>query len=524
VVSITRETAKIPQVKGPLLESYSNVQIFEGFPYKLYEVSIDGFTKKQREFVDLLANAIKRVYSIEELRRTLPIEKAKEFAELFNSEIIQTVEVNQLLLMLPSYEVYMELKKSLIKLLEEFFPDLENKEKIVTTVLGEAVGYGLLEPLIRDDNLEEIMVNGPKRPIFVFHKRHGMCRTNIVIENERKLYRIVARIAYTVGKKFDENNALLDARLPDGSRVNATYKSATPFGYTLTIRKFNKTPLSIVQLIQNRTISSEAAAFLWLAVEGLKINPMNIIVSGGASSGKTTLLNALAAFIRYDDRILTIEDTLELDLGKRENWIQLEARPKIQDTKEISMNDLLKNSLRMRPDRIIVGEVRGEEAQTMFVAMDTGHRGMLGTLHSNTAREMVLRLKNAPMNVPIHMIPLLDIAVIMFRMYDRRFGIIRRVREIAEIDRMEDKILLSNVYEWNRKKDVVEKTDIPARTFDKLANATSLTKGEVKEEFLIRRRILEWMLENNIVKWADVEGIIQKYYLDPKSILDKITK
>ena len=211
-------------------------------------------------------------------------------------------------------------------------------------------------------------------------------------------------------------------------------------------------------------------------------------------------------------------------MGKRENWIQLEARPKIQDTKEISMNDLLKNSLRMRPDRIIVGEVRGEEAQTMFVAMDTGHRGMLGTLHSNTAREMVLRLKNAPMNVPIHMIPLLDIAVIMFRMYDRRFGIIRRVREIAEIDRMEDKILLSNVYEWNRKKDVVEKTDIPARTFDKLANATSLTKGEVKEEFLIRRRILEWMLENNIVKWADVEGVIQKYYLDPKSILDKITK
>ena len=207
----------------------------------------------------------------------MPIEKAKEFAELFNSEIIQTVEVNQLLLMLPSYEVYMELKKSLIKLLEEFFPDLENKEKIVTTILGEAVGYGLLEPLIRDDNLEEIMVNGPKRPIFVFHKRHGMCRTNIVIENERKLYRIIARIAYTVGKKFDENNALLDARLPDGSRVNATYKSATPFGYTLTIRKFNKTPLSIVQLIQNRTISSEAAAFLWLAVEGLKINPMNII-------------------------------------------------------------------------------------------------------------------------------------------------------------------------------------------------------------------------------------------------------
>lgn len=524
LLGVSLQAEGIPQVKGKLLEAYENVQIFDGFPYKLYEVKVIPFTKKQREFIDLLINAIKRVYSIEELERTLPLKRAGEFAELFNSEIVQTVEVHQLLKVLPSSTIYESLKHSFLKLLNEFLPELEDKEKVVATVLGEAIGYGIIEPLIRDNNLEEIMINGPKKPIFVFHKRHGLCKTNLSIDNERKLYRIIARIAYTVGKKFDEDNALLDARLPDGSRVNATYKSASPFGYTLTIRKFNKTPLSIVELIKNRTISSEAAAFLWLAVEGLKINPMNIIVSGGASSGKTTLLNALAAFIRYEDRIITIEDTLELDLGKRENWIQLEARPKIQEAKEISMNDLLKNALRMRPDRIIVGEVRGEEAQTMFVAMDTGHRGMLGTLHSNTAREMILRLKSAPMSVPIHMIPLLDIAVIMFRMYDRRIGIIRRVREIAEIDRMEDKILLSNVYEWNQRKDTIEKTDIPARTFDKLAETTSLTKNEVKEEFLVRKRILEWMLENNILKWPKVEAIIQQYYFDPESLIDKIFK
>ncbi|MCD6478890.1 MAG: CpaF family protein, partial [Candidatus Diapherotrites archaeon] len=394
----------------------------------------------------------------------------------------------------------------------------------ILRILGDAIGYGKLTPLITDDNLEEIMINGKGKPIFVFHKKYGMCRTNLIIENESALYRLILRIANTVGKKFDEDNALLDARLPGGARVNATYKSVTPFGYTLTIRKFNRNPMSIIQLIENKTISVEAAAFLWLAVEGLRINPMNIIVSGGASSGKTTLLNALCAFIRPEERIITIEDTLELDLGDRENWIQLESRPKIQNVKEVSMNDLLKNALRMRPDRIIVGEVRGEEAQTMFVAMDTGHKGLLGTLHSNTAREMVLRLKAAPMNVPINMIPLLNLAVIMFKMYSRQLGMIRRVKEIAEIEHMEEKILLSNVYEWNKRKDIIEKTDVPARTLDKFAEATGLTKNEIMEEQNIRQRILEWMIKNKISDWVKVQEIIHQYYYDPKSILDKVLK
>ena len=510
--------------KGALLESYDNIQIYEGSPYKLYIIRRDDFTAEQAKFVDFLINAIKRSYSIEELKSIMPIKRAEDFAELFNSEVIQTIEVNQLLTRLPSPEIYNQLKNTFMRLLNEFFPRIKDKDRIISRILGEAVGYGKLSPLINDDKLEEIMINGKGKPIFIFHKKHGMCRTNLIIENENALRRLITRIANTIGKKFDEDNALLDARLPGGARVNATYKSVTPFGYTLTIRKFNRNPLSIIQLIENRTISTDAAAFLWLAVEGLRINPMNIIVSGGASSGKTTLLNALCAFIRPEERIITIEDTLELDLGDRENWIQLESRPKIQDVKEVSMNDLLKNSLRMRPDRIIVGEVRGEEAQTMFVAMDTGHKGLLGTLHSNTAREMVLRLKATPMNVPINMIPLLNLSVIMFKMYSRQFGLIRRVREIAEIEHMEEKILLSNVYEWNKQKDVIEKTDVPARSFDKFAEATGLTKNEIMEEHNIRRRIIEWMLQNKITSWSKVQDTIHQYYFDPQSILNKAFK
>lgn len=510
--------------KGQLLDSYDNVQIYDGFPHKLYFVNQEKFTKEQVQFIEFLSSAIKRSYAIDEMKTVMPIEQAEAFAEKFNSEIVQTIEINQLLTKLPSDETYKSILNSFIKLFAEYFPEMENKEAIASSILADSIGYGLLTPFINDDNLEEIMINGNGKPIFVFHKKYGVCRTNIVIENENTIYRLITRIAGTVGKPFDEENPLLDARLPGGSRVNATFKSVTPFGYTLTIRKFNRNPISIIQLIENRTLSAELAAFLWLAVEGLRLNPTNLLVSGGATSGKTTLLNALCAFIRAEERIITIEDTLELDLGDRDNWIQLESRPRIMSVKEVSMNDLLKNALRMRPDRLIVGEVRGEEAQTMFVAMDTGHKGLLGTLHSNTAREMVLRLKSTPMNVPINMIPLLDLVVIMFKVYTRQHGIIRRVREVAEIEHMEDKILLSNIYEWNKRKDVVEKTDVPARILDKFAEATGLTKNEIMQEIEIRQRILEWMLEKKITQWDQVQDMIQQYYYEPKVVLDKVLK
>ncbi|MCX8189665.1 MAG: ATPase, T2SS/T4P/T4SS family [Candidatus Diapherotrites archaeon] len=510
--------------KDELIESYGQVTIYNGFPYKLYSVKTNMFTNEQQRFIDFLSSAVKRSYSIEELSAVMPIESAEDFAERFNREIVQTIEVNQLLTKLPSDETYKELQKAMLKLFNEFFPDIEKKEEIISRILGDSVGYSFLEPFMEDENLEEIMINGKGKPVFVFHKKYGTCKTNVIIETEQTLYRLISRIAGTIGKAFDEEHPLLDARLPGGSRVNATFKSVTPFGYTLTIRKFNKNPISIIELIEKRTLSPEVAAFLWLAVEGIRLSPANMIISGGAGSGKTTLLNALCSFIRPEERIICIEDTLELDLGERENIIQLESRPKIMNLGEVSMDDLLKNALRMRPDRLIVGEVRGEEAQTMFVAMDTGHKGLLGTLHSNTAREMILRLKSAPMNVPLNMIPLLDISVIMFKVYTKQHGLIRRVREVAEIEHMEEKILLSNVYEWNKRKDTIDKTDVPSRLLDKFAEATGLTKSEIMQEVEIRQHVLEWMLANKINKWAEVQDIINQYYTDPKGVLDKVFK
>jgi len=514
--------AEIIEVKGELLDSYGRVQLFEGFPYKRYEIKLLEMADKEKRLVKTLAASIGRTYSLDEIREGIGIQEAVSFANEFNSEIIQTIEINELLLKLPSEDLYAQLKASLTKLFEKYFPEMKAKESIASEVLSNSIGYGPIEPIIEDPLLEEIMVNGANRAVFVFHKRHGMCKTNIVMQNERQVLRLCSKIAFTVGKKFDEAHPLLDARLPDGSRANATFSLVTPFGSSLTIRKFTKIPISIVDLIGNRTISAETASFLWLMVEGLKMEPMNIIIAGGAGSGKTTLMNSLATFMRYDDRIISIEDTLELDLGARENWIQMESRPGTHKYEEIQMDDLLRNSLRMRPDRLLVGEVRGKEAQTLFVAMDTGHRGILGTVHANTSRELLLRLKSAPMNVPNHMLPLVNISVVMFRMYDRERGLIRRVKEVAELERMEEKILLSNVFEWNRRTDTVEKTNVPCRMLDKLAEKLNMKKNEIKEELLIRHRILEWMLESGIKSASDVEKIIQKYYLDPQSVLQMV--
>jgi flagellar protein FlaI len=520
-VFLLKQRHFIKEVKGELLDSYNGTEVYDGFPYKLYEIKETGFDDSQRVLAKYLSQIIDRTLSVGEVAERLKSKRALDFLEEFNSEIVQVIEVNEFLTKLPSNKEFSELSVKLTEILKKYYPKLERPDKLAEHILSTAIGFGKLSPLLEDPFLEEIMVNGFQRNVFVFHKRFGMCKTNIQLDAS-EVTSIINKIALSVGKKFSENDPLLDARLPDGSRANATYETVTPFGHSLTIRKFTTMPLSIIDLIANNTITAELSAFLWLMVEGMNVEPMNILIIGGASSGKTTLMNALSTFIRYNDRIISIEDTLELDLGSRENWIQMESRPKIRNVEAVTMDDLLKNALRMRPDRLVVGEVRGEEAQTLFVAMDTGHRGILGTMHANTAREMLLRLMSPPMSVPQSMLALLDIAVVMFRMYDRKRGLIRRVKEVAELERMEQKVLLANIYEWDKSTDSIRRTDIPPRSMDKLAEKVGLSKMELKSEMLIRQRILEWMLQNNIRKNTEVERVIQEFYLNPKSILDKV--
>jgi flagellar protein FlaI len=511
-------------IKGKKLASFPEVVIYEGFPYSFYEVKKPKFNEKEQKLANALTRFLARISSLGELEsQTKGI--GKGLVKPFKDKIVAEVENQGLMDKLPEPKDYLAVKNELTELIKKNTSFKKDSNNLATYVLDHSIGYGPFAPLMRDPHLEEIMLNGYDKNLFVLHKEYGMCRTDIMVEkNDRFIVSLLNRIARQAQRKFDLSSPLLDARLPDGSRANATYPSVTPFGPSLTIRKFTYIPLSIVDLIANGTMSSELAGFLWVMGEGMNIEPKNIICTGGTSSGKTTTLNALSTFINYRDRIVTIEDTLELDLGGRENWVQMEAKPKTKETPQITMDELLQNALRMRPDRLVVGEVRGPEAHTMFVAMDTGHAGCLGTLHANTAREMMVRLKSPPMNVPEQMLPLLDLILVHYRMYHREKGLIRRIAQVAEVARMNEKVLLSNIFEWSPKTDQVKRTDMPSHALEDLSGKTGLSKKALQKEIMVRQRILEWMLENNIKSTPDVEKIIQEYYFDPNAILEKVSK
>ena len=292
----------------------------------------------------------------------------------------------------------------------------EYLDNLARKLFQDLVGYGEIDPLIRDDNLEEIMVIGIDKPVFVYHREYGMMKTNILFKDAGEVMNLIDSIARQINRRIDQESPILDGRLPDGSRVNATIPPISADGPSMTIRKFKRDPLTIIDLINSKTISVELAAFFWLCFDGLGVKSANAIISGGTSSGKTTTLNALSSFINPKERIITIEDTLELQIP-HEHVIRMETRPpNVENRGELTMNDLVKNSLRQRPDRIIVGEVRGSEAITLFTALNTGHSGF-GTLHSNDARETITRLTNAPMSVPNIMISAIDFIIMQNRIY-----------------------------------------------------------------------------------------------------------
>jgi flagellar protein FlaI len=400
-------------------------------------------------------------------------------------------------------------------------PDI--RQLFAELVANDMVGYGMLEPLLEDDDIEEIMVIGPARPVYIFHRRHGMCETNIVFENSLEIGRIIERIAASIGRRVDLDTPLLDARLKDGSRVNATLVPPGLDGPTLTIRKFKKDPMTLVDLLGLNTLNPEVGAFLWLVANGLGIRPGNILIAGGTGSGKTTTLNALAVFISERERVITIEDTAELQLPIR-HWVRFEARPPgVEGRGEITMDTLLKNTLRMRPDRIIVGEVRGEEARTMFTAMNTGHDGSMGTLHANTSREVITRLTNEPMKVPPIMIPALDLIIMQNRATHPKLGPVRRITEVAEISGMrEEKVAMNKLFEYDPAEDALKGTGTPSVLKQELARHAGVEVGEINREVERRRIVLEYLLQAEIRGVEEVRTWVEDYYLDPDQTLKRI--
>ncbi len=406
---------------------------------------------------------------------------------------------------------------------DKYISDDNSKiDKLAKKLFDEIIGYGDIDPLIKDDDLEEIMIIGVDKPVFVYHREKGMMESNLIFSNEEEIINLIDSIARQINRRIDQESPILDARLADGSRVNATISPISADGPSMTIRKFKKDPLTIVDLIESNTFNCDLAAFFWICVDGMGVKPANAIISGGTSSGKTTTLNALASFINPRERIITIEDTLELQIPHK-HILRMETRPaNVENKGELNMDDLVKNSLRQRPDRVIVGEVRGQEAITLFTALNTGHSGF-GTLHANSSRETITRLTNAPMNVPKIMISAIDFVIMQKRIY-RSDGIsVRRISEVDEVVGMEEgTIQLNKIFEWNSYKDEIENVSISSKTLQSIADIKGIEIKDIHKEIANRKTILEFLVENNIRDINNVGNIIENYYLNAENLLNKI--
>lgn len=398
----------------------------------------------------------------------------------------------------------------------------EYLDNLARKLFQDLVGYGEIDPLIRDDNLEEIMVIGIDKPVFVYHREYGMMKTNILFKDAGEVMNLIDSIARQINRRIDQESPILDGRLPDGSRVNASIPPISADGPSMTIRKFKRDPLTIIDLINSKTISVELAAFFWLCFDGLGVKSANAIISGGTSSGKTTTLNALSSFINPKERIITIEDTLELQIP-HEHVIRMETRPpNVENRGELTMNDLVKNSLRQRPDRIIVGEVRGSEAITLFTALNTGHSGF-GTLHSNDARETITRLTNAPMSVPNIMISAIDFIIMQNRIYRSDGVSFRRISEVAEVSGIEEGVIqLNKIFEWDPQSDTIKNVGITSKTLTEIANVSGNSLNSLYDEIKNREIVLQHMVDQNIRSIRDVSTVLEMYYLDSQKVLNRI--
>ncbi|MEQ8156424.1 MAG: CpaF family protein [Clostridiaceae bacterium] len=326
-----------------------------------------------------------------------------------------------------------------------------NVQKVIRELINDVAGYGPINPLLLDSDVTEIMVNGPD--VVYVEKRGKLQLTDIKFADDDQVMQVIDKIVSPLGRRIDESSPMVDARLPDGSRVNAIIPPLSLNGPVLTIRKFSKEPYTVDDLIRFNTMNREMAIFLNACVRAR----LNIFISGGTGSGKTTTLNVLSSFIPNDERIITIEDAAELQLNQ-EHVISLESRPaNIEGKGAIPIRDLVVNSLRMRPDRIIVGECRGREALDMLQAMNTGHDGSLATGHANSARDMIARLETmvlmAGVELPVkairqQIVGALDIIVQQARLKDGT----RRITNITEVQGMEgDVVVLQDIFVFQQK-------------------------------------------------------------------------
>lgn len=402
-----------------------------------------------------------------------------------------------------------------------------SKDKITYFIARDFVGYGPIDALINDTHIEDISCDGVGIPLFVFHGKFESIKTNIVFQDENTLNSFVINLGQRCGKQLSVSNPILDGTSSEGHRVQATYaREVTTRGASFTIRRFKEKPFTPVELIKYGTASPEIVAYLWLSVE----HGESAIICGGTASGKTATLNAMALFIPPGAKIVTMEDTREINLP-HDNWIPGTTRsgvgergPDGKAAGEIDMYDLVRAALRQRPNYIIVGEVRGKETYTMFQAMATGHT-TFSTMHADSVKGMVNRLENPPINCPRILLTALRNVIIQTH---ARVGMdmVRRIKQLIEIVGFEpetNELISNTVYEWDQ---ATDKFIFKGHSFlfDKIMEMKNLTHEELLQEFERRVDIVKYMVAKDISDHRDIWALIREYYKDPKVTAEMVRK
>ncbi len=474
----------------------SESKLLESYELSVNEIIIDVSIYSEEEEPVPVYNI--SITNISETTKII-LEKIREE---FVSQELKTIEGKE---HLESSTIQEQFKKSILVLLRKYFPTANKKtmDMLINYILQQNIGLGNIEILLKDKNLEEVVINNAHEFVWVYHRRYGWLKTNVTIPDENRIRYYSTIIGRDIGKEITVLSPLMDAHLKTGDRVNATLSPISSKGNTITIRKFAVKPWTITDFIREKSLSYEAAALIWMAVQ----NELSILISGGTASGKTSMLNVVANFFPPNQRIISLEDTRELMLPSILHWVPLETRlPNPEGKGGIAMLDLVVNSLRMRPDRILVGEIRRKaEAEVLFEAMHTGH-SVYGTLHANNVRETINRLTEPPIGLPKQILSALSLIVVQH--INRRNGR-RRTLQIGEV--MHDGNA-TPVMQLDVAKDSLEKINELSEILETLNLYTGLSKENIKKDMEEKIDILKWLVKNNINDINKIGMIMSKYY------------
>jgi len=482
--------AEKKDIKYSLIDelAYADIKWEENESQFVYNVREPKFSPEEEKIYSKMVSGLMEILDVE----LSAIKKKEEAQKYLQSQIKKVLE---------EYE---------IKISEETYI------KILYFVQRNFVGLNEIEPLMQDPYIEDISCDGVGIPIYVVHRKYGSIKTSIAYNDTKDLRGFVVKLAERSGRFISYAEPLLDGTLPDGSRVQATFASdVTTRGPTFTIRKFVQEPFSPIDLMNKNSVSSETLAYLWLSVE----NGASILVTGGAGTGKTTLLNSLLMFVPNESKIITIEDTRELNIP-HENWIPAVTRIGFaKGFGEVTMFDLLKEAFRQTPDYVIVGEVRGQEAYVMFQGMAAGIPAM-GTMHAGRVDDVIYRLETPPISLSPALIDTLDIVLVMIHAREKGESS-RRLKEIVEIESIDTttgKVRTNQVYHWSASEDTYEFSGT-SYFLQEIAAHKGVGVATLLKEIEKRKALLNWMQKNGKNNYKDVVRILTEYRKNPDKVL-----